>query len=306
MSKKNKPNFLIVGAPKSGTTSIYEYLKQHPQIYVNAKIKESNFFVEPKEVLGAGPRFYGIESYGRTVDDYEKLFEDVTQNHIAVGEVCSVYLPFFKNTIQNIKNYLNDDVKIIIILRNPIERAYSHYMHNVRDTDETLTFEEALTAEEERIKQNYWNSFHLTRLSFYYSQVQAYKENFKNVKVYLFEDLRKDDFFIDLFKFLEVDTEININTKKNYNISGRPKNVVLQKFLVNDNFFKRLIKGTFKYLLSRNMKDKLSSIEEKMINKNIEKEKMNPSTRDFLKELFKDDIEKLSILINRDLSHWLK
>jgi len=301
----NKPNFLVVGAPKSGTTSIYEYLKQHPQIYVNEKIKESNFFVEPKSILGAGPRYYGIQSYGQTLENYQKLFNNVSDEQIAIGEVCPTYLPFYENTIPNINRYLGNQIKIIIILRNPIDRAFSHYMHNVRDTDEEFSFEEALKFEDERIKKNYWNSFYLTKLGFYYNQVKAYKDNFTNVKVFLYEELKEDNFFKDLFEFLEVDSRIKINSEKSYNISGRPKNKRLQNFLVNESRFKKYFKYSFKNILSNKIKNKLLVFQDNLINKNIRKEKMKPETREKLKDFFKEDIQKLSKLINRDLSHWL-
>lgn len=301
----NMPNFLIVGAPKSGTTSLYQYLKQHPQVFVNSTIKESNFFVEPKKILGSGPRFYGENSYGKTLKDYQQLFEDVSVAHTAIGEICPVYLPFYENTIPNIKKYLNEDVKIIIILRNPIDRAFSHYMHNVRDTDEKLSFEDALKLENERINKSYWNSFYLTKLGFYYNQVKAYKENFINVKVFLFEDLRKDNFFKELFEFLEVDSTLKINNEKSYNKSGRPKNKILQEFLVNENISKKYFKSIFKNILPRTIKDQLLGLQAILLDNNLEKEHMHPATREKLKNIFKEDIEKLSKLINRDLSHWL-
>lgn len=303
---KNKPNFLVVGAPKSGTTSLYEYLKQHPEIFVNPEIKETNFFVQPKDVLGCGPRYDWKDSYGINLENYKKLFDNIDNDkYKAIGEVCPTYLPFYNYTIPNILDALGNQVKIIIILRNPIDRAYSHYMHNVRDMDEDLTFEDALQAENERIKEKYWNSFYLTKLGFYFKQVKEYKDNFSDVKIFLFEDLKKESFYQELFEFLNVNSSVVINDTDMFNISGKPKSKFLQKLLVKDGILKSYVKKILKPFFSKGIKVKLYNLQDRLINKNIKKEPMNKDTREKLKETFKDDIEKLSQLINRDLSHWL-
>jgi len=150
------PNFLIVGAPKSGTTSLYYYLKEHPEIYMS-KLKEPHFFSkECKNLPFRGPKDESLGStkyMNLTWEDYQNLFKGAI-TYKAVGEASADYLYYFKCSIKNIKKYLGNP-KIIIILRNPIERAFSAYLHMLRDGREYLSFREALHMEEERKKNNW-------------------------------------------------------------------------------------------------------------------------------------------------------
>ena len=305
MGSGNLPDFLVVGAPKSGTTSLYEYLKQHPQVYVNAHTKESNFFVEPKAVLGNGPRYFGANSYAKTMEDYAGLFAEAGAAYTARGEVCPTYLPFYDNTIPNIKRVLGADVKIVIILRNPIDRAFSHYMHNVRDTDEPLSFEAALDAEPQRIAAQLWHSFYLVRLGMYSEQVRAYREQFSQVRIFLYEDLKREGFFLELFEFLGVDPTQRIDTSAVHNVSGRPKHMWLQRLLIDNGMLKKSIRGLLKPFMGHAAKVSLLAFNRKLLEKNIAKEQMKPQTRAYLKTVFEKDIRQLETVIGRDLSHWL-
>ena len=134
------PNFLIVGAAKSGTTSLYEYLRQHPAVFM-PKWKELSFFI--------GDHFGPLHKVKRP-EYYRKVFDKV-QNESAVGEASTSYL-YDESAPKKIKEGLGL-INIIIILRNPVEMSYSLYNHQVRKEGETLkTFEAALEAEEDRIK----------------------------------------------------------------------------------------------------------------------------------------------------------
>jgi len=296
-----KPNFLVVGAAKSGTTSLYEYFKAHPQIYVPPRVKETNFFVHPKSVLGAGPRYYPTADYGKYWDKYLALFAEATADHLAVGEVCPTYLPFHRQAIPRIKKHLDDEVKIIIILRDPVERAFSHYMYNVRETDETESFQRALELEERRIQDGWWSGFYLVSQGMYHEQVKAYLDHFSHVRVHLFEDLRQPDFYRNVFDFLGVRADVPLDTTAKHNISGRPKNMILQKLIMNQNPLKSLVKTALAPLGLERMK-KLKSA---LLQRNISRQKLDPAMRVQLSDVFRDDVLALSQLIKRDLSHWL-
>ena len=124
------PNFLIIGAAKSGTTSLYSYLNQHPQVYFSP-FKEPRFFaLEGKEVNYQGPSQVVNQKAINTIDEYEKLFAGVT-DEVAIGEASTLYL-YSPEAPAKIKQYI-PQVKLIAILRNPIDRAYSGYCHLVRD-----------------------------------------------------------------------------------------------------------------------------------------------------------------------------
>ena len=135
----NKPNLFILGAAKSGTTSLFNYLKPHPNIFLS-NIKEPSFFCEDFQVI-------------KNPIKYFELFDNAT-NEIYLGEASHVYLTDPK--VARILKSLFPDSKFILILRNPAERAYSLYNHMRRHRYESLnTFEKALRAEEKR-KESIW------------------------------------------------------------------------------------------------------------------------------------------------------
>ncbi len=123
----NKPNFLIIGALKAGTTSLFNYLMQHPQIYMSP-VKEPKFFALVGEYLDPKKR----EILGKCVvdiEEYRALFDNVTTEK-AIGEASAIYLSS-RRAPGRIQHYILN-VKLIAILRDPVERAYSHFLHNVR------------------------------------------------------------------------------------------------------------------------------------------------------------------------------
>jgi len=146
---KNKlPNFLIVGAAKSGTSSLHQYLIQHPDIFMPSYNKEGKNVKEPQFLIKEKVEkrlHFGVWDW----EEYKALFDD-SGEYKSVGESTVFYLYYYKESIKNIKFRLGDDVKIIIVLRNPIDRAYSAFQHVSRSVKENLSFEEALKREENR------------------------------------------------------------------------------------------------------------------------------------------------------------
>jgi len=298
------PNFLIVGAAKSGTTSLYYYLNEHPEIYMSP-IKEPHFLIgiDFSNIDEKGGRYDKLNKVIYRLEDYLNLFKNVKEEK-AIGEATVGYLFFYRETIPNIKKYLKDP-KIVILLRDPVDRAFSHYMHHVRDGYETLYFEEALKMEEKR--KNWWYGYQYTKLGFYYKQVKAYLDNFSNVRIYLFDDLKKDSLKVvqDIYRFLEVDDSFvppSIGIK--FNVTGIPKNKFLHEFLRKPNAIKSTLRPLARLVLPD--EETRERFLRKLLQKNLKKPEMKPETRDYLKRLYKEDILKLQDLIKRDLSHWLK
>ncbi|MFW6282702.1 MAG: sulfotransferase family protein [Minisyncoccales bacterium] len=234
MSKK--PDFLVIGAAKSGTSSIHNYLSQHPEISV-PKIKETFFLVGDKKKLGDGKGIYG-KNIPSSFEDYMKLFK---KNRIC-GEVCTAYLYFYKSTIKNIKKHLGNP-KIVIILRNPLERSFSNYLHHVRDNIEFFSFEKALENEKRRKKEGWWWGFQLNEVSLYSKQVKNYLKNFDDVKIILFEDFKDNEKekMKEIYNFLGADPSFIPDTSIKLNVTGVPTNR-FYNLLFNEGLFKRLLR----------------------------------------------------------------
>ncbi len=287
------PNFLIVGAMKSGTTSLWRYLQQHSEIYMPDE-KEPRFLTSSR-LIKSRPI--------RTFEDYVKLFRDAKEEK-AIGEASPHYLYPYSSTIPTIKNYLGD-VKIIIILRNPTDRAFSAYKHTfLIERSEALPFEKCLELEEERKKNEVLPMMHFYKdLGFYYSQVKAYMENFSRVKVCLYDDLSRDALGLvqDLYGFLEVHRSFIPEVGIKHNISP-PKNKFLREFLLDyDHPLKKFLRPVLLNTIGLNNTERLVNLLKK--GNQIE---MLPETRRYLTELYEDDILKLQDLIQRDLSCWLR
>lgn len=296
----NKPNFLIVGPPKSGTSSLFHYLKQHPEVFVS-RVKEPFYFTSEimENISKEDPMLKSIMNYAHfDKSQYFKLFDDA-KNEKWLGEASVNYLYYYKHAIPKIKKELGD-IRIILILRNPINRAFSNY--NYQLTGQKLTFEESLEIENNRIRQNF-NSFWFYKESgLYYDSVKAYIDVFSKVKVFFFDDLKNNpnDFMKDIFKFLDVETSFVPNTQIIHNKTF----IVKHKWIRNIIFLKKQIflKNKFEYKLPVF----LSSIIRRLFYSTKNKSKMNLKTKKYLINYYKDDVKKLSDLLNKDLNHWLR
>lgn len=305
-TKKSLPNFLIVGAAKSGTTSLHAYLSRHPDILMSTP-KEPKYFsnrINTISFSGEGD----IEAYKNIVKsktEYKNLFKS-EKDYIIKGESSADSLYYFKKVIPLIKKELKEPY-ILILLRNPIQRAFSAYSHLIRDEREINSFEEGLIHESERKELGYEFIWHYKDAGLYFNQVKSYMENFKNCKVILFEDLKKDSQLVvdEVCDFLEV-SKIKINKDKIYNKSGIPKKSFkthVYKIFNKDYYIKKIVKR----IIPASVRFKLREIvKEEFFDKQLVKLKMKDKTKEDLIEFFKDDILKLEKLIGRDLQHWLK
>ncbi len=296
------PNFLIIGAAKSGTSSLHNYIKEHPEIFMSypkePKFITSTFVKFPMN--GPGDDIIERNLITKDFESYKNLFSGISTEK-AYGESSAETLYYHEKSIPAIKQYFTNEPKIIIILRNPIERAYSAYTYIVSELREDLTFREALNAEDERIKNNYEYLWYYKDVGLYYEQVKDFLENFDDVKVYLFEDLKSNPKTLlkSLFAFLGVDTEFlpdNLNEK--YNISGIPKYYYLQNFLKKKNIVKDILKLVIPNTLRRKIVSRIDK-------STLQKVPMSTEEREYLIDYYRDDINKLQKLIDRDLSHWM-
>jgi sulfotransferase family protein len=290
------PNFLIIGAMKSGTTALYYYLEQHPQIYMSP-VKEPNYFC-------SGEQENSVGNSATRIGDYQDLFKDVSGEK-AIGEASHCYL-YEPEAAARIQDYI-PDAKLIAVLRNPVDRAYSHFLHMVRNGREPLTdFAQALREEETGGYQNRNLQDYVGR-GRYYDQLKRYFNTFSRdqIKVYLYEDLSNApvDILQDAFRFLGVDDSFVPDVSLRRNVSGYPKHKTVDKLLTKPS----PIKDALKIYLPARLRWRLSKAFDDLKTRNIvEPPPVQSEVRRQLIRVYREDILKVQELIHRDLSVWLE
>jgi hypothetical protein len=316
-SIKKEPNFFVIGAAKCGTTTLYDFLEHHPEVYMSP-IKEphhfskdiikENFSDEYKHYLKT--RNVNLEEYLKTdfsrkiwewytedFNQYLQLFKKVN-NEIAIGEISNGYL-FSSVAAKEIKAQY-PDAKIIMILRNPIERAYSHYLANVRDGRTTLNFKEELIADSKKERKGWCISHCYIEMGLYYDQVKRFTEEFEKdqIRIYLNDDLKKNAEALakDLFTFLGVNTKVDIDYHKKQNEARLPKSAGFMKFITQTGLKRSIFRS-----MPKSIQEKIKPL----FFKDGKIPKMSMEDRKWLSEQFSEDIHKTQKLIGRDLSSWL-
>ena len=295
----NLPNLLIVGAAKSGTTSLHNYLKKHPEIFMSNH-KEPHFLINKE--IGENRIPKGVKK----LNEYSSLF-DGSDTFKYRGESSAMYLQFPNIAIKNIKKYLEKDLKIIIMLRNPIDRAFSGYQHVKRfNVDEELTFEQALEVCEDR----YFKQTSLTpatryiHIGMYYDFVKKFMHSFSDqVHVIIYDDFVADtqNELSKVFSFLKV-KKIDVNITEKYMVGGwKWKNRFFKNTFMKKSFLKKIIKIIAPFEFLRNFLNNLFKYLFTMPD-----DKMDISVRKKLQNIYKNDVTNLSKLLNRDLNFWIK
>ncbi len=292
---KIMPNFLIVGAAKAGTTSLYEYLRQHPEIFM-PEWKELSFFIGDP----SGP-LHKVKK----ARYYFKVFADA-QGYKAVGEASTSYL-FDEAAAGIIRDQLGE-IKIIIILRDPVAMSYSLYNHQVRKEGETCsTFESALTAEEGRRKSadfrqrcyGWHANYYYYHRGLYFEQVKRYLDTFgeERVKIILFDELAAATVKAvqNVYKFLGVDNTF-VPQIKVHNPAGGI--ISIPRFWDDTGLFLK----TYQYILSKNVFKKIPHLIRNIGRK--PPRPINPETAHGLRQKFHNDICRLEQLIGKDLAAW--
>jgi len=295
------PNFLIIGANKAGTTSLYYYLQQHPQVYMSP-VKEPMFFTSAG-THPEGSRLPHPTALGQAIanlEDYEALFADVDEEK-AIGEASTAYL-HNPQAAQRIKQSI-PDVKLIAVLRHPVERAYSNYVMYCEWGLENRDFARAVREKDDRVVGEYPPGRLYVELGFYYNQLRRYLDTFnqEQLKIYLYDDLRKDPLNLlkDILRFLGVEGSFVPDLSTKYNESGLPRSKAVNALLTRSNRFTSILKSIVPPRLRQPIANRIRS-------RNLLKPPpLAPEIRWELIEVYKDDILKVQDLIQRDLSRWL-
>jgi hypothetical protein len=204
------PTFLIIGATKAGTTSLHHYLGQHPDVFV-APRKETNFFAQESALCFTGDAV-------TVPEEYEEQFSSAVSQK-AVGESSPAYLAVPKAP-RRIASLL-PNIKLIMILRDPADRAYSHYtMRRAQGREDRETFEEVLLEPDRDPEHSY------TERGFYGLFLERYLKHFprEQLKIFLYEDLTKDTMNVvkECFEFIRVNPNFTPDISKRHNATAKP------------------------------------------------------------------------------------
>lgn len=286
------PNFFIIGAPKCGTTSLYDWLSQHPDVFMS----------NPKEPCYFN-RDYEYPFRIRDAEEYKKLFAKST-GHAAIGEATTSYL-VSSVAVKNILKF-RDGAKFIVCLRNPIDLFYSLHKQRVKEGAENLMSPRAAWQAQFERKFNQRIPYGVIEnktllygdLCMLGRQVRNLLNHVERSKIlFLFLDdvaSKPDDTFRTVCKFLEV-REISLNSYNVANAGSVPTWPILQRYLRIIGIYRRRLGlpglGIGSYL--------------RRLNNRNNKIDFDPRLSDELSVYFKNDIEELGKLLNRDLSHWI-
>ncbi|MFN3165853.1 MAG: sulfotransferase family protein [Phycisphaeraceae bacterium] len=294
------PNFLLFGAGKAGTTSVYHYLEQHPDVYM-CPVKEPRYFAYDASRHDGDPELLRYYKY-RTREQYEKLFDGAGQAK-AIGEGSIQYLAC-PDAAERIKALI-PDVRLIAILREPAERAFSSYMMYVRDGYEKRTFAQAI---EDELRGETWKSpfpwLSYLRPGQYGQELKLYYDVFDREQVFvaLYEDLRADPMGLmrRIYGFIGVDEGFTPETGTVYNASGVPRNKLMARLMRKNAVTTRLRRVLPSAFMSR-----IDHAASKLASRNLVKVDPEPQTMSRLRRFYAPDIQVLSALLARDLSSWI-
>ncbi len=288
------PNFLILGAQKAGTTSLYHYLAQHPELFM-CPVKEPHYFSWGD--LKIGPDLSPDLDRGLTLADYRRLFARV-RGEKAIGEASTTYLASAR-AARRIRELI-PEARMIAVLRDPAERAHSNYVFNRKQLlDHAGDLCRALELEDERLAAGLGIGYGYREKGFYHAQLSEYYRLFdrRQIRIFLYQDLVTDPraMLREIFGFLAVDEGFEPDISVKYNVSGAPRSRLVETGL-------RLLQPVRAHL-ERRLPARLVSGVGKMV---LQRQEQEAGARRALIEAYRDDVLRLQDLIGRELSAWLQ
>lgn len=277
--KESMPDFICVGPGKTGTNTLFQCLLEHPSISLPEHVKGIRFF---------------DKFYDRGIDWYAKFFDNCPDSSIK-GEISETY--FYNEKVpERIHKHL-PDVKIIIVLRNPVERTFKAYLQLCKLGLMSGSFDDALKNHNNLISDNFYYT-HLERFLRYFPR--------ENMLIMLFDDLRDDQelFIKKIYNFLGVDNEFkpeSLGVK--FNPSGLPRFRIINQLAFRTIWILREL--NLLPIIERAKKSGLvRALLFKRLNDN-EHQIMSEETKEYLMDIYRDDINKLSGYLDRNLNDWL-
>jgi hypothetical protein len=294
----NLPTFLIIGAAKAGTTTIFDILKQHPHLFL-PYAKEPMFFSHD-------------DNYSKGLDWYTNTYFKGSDLYPSRGEATPHYLYWSEKTAKRISYaYENGYIKFIVILRDPVARAFSWYGNMLKDGTENLSFGEAIRIEDQRLKDNEPELHRTGSMQFgyfkggcYATLLQPFLELFPKEKFHfiLQEDIieHHEKMTTDLLTFIGVDSNILLKPVRS-NSASMPYSSALHGWLRNRSNMKEYLKKIIPFKLRYKLKIQVMNANLKP----VKSSKMDDETNNSLRKRYKEEILSLQTIIDRDLSSWM-
>jgi len=296
------PNFFVIGAPRCGTSSLFDGIRQHPEIFMSPVKEPWYFSIGVRDEPFRGPKDIDFNLY-LSRSEYEELFSGVGDEAV-VGEASTDYL-YSDSALEALRQEF-PNAKLVVILRNPADRAYSQYIQHVSQMREPChCFWEAIELEEERKKEDWCHYWFYRSLGFYGRQLSRYRQHFDadQIKVFLLEDLlaSPDELYRELFDFLGVDSSFSPDLQEDArNASSLPKSRWMHDALTQPSAIRALVRRTTPRHL------RVAAI--KWIGarrKTVKPPGLALEDRERLIDGYRDDIELLESLVDRNFSQWL-
>ena len=290
------PNFMCLGAAKSGTTTLFDVLRQHPDIYVPV-FKEPHFFDIP-------------ENYNNGIEWYEKNYFRKSDSSIVADFTPSYF--FEKEAPKRIFKDIGSKIKFVVLLRNPVDRAYSHYLHSVRDDHENLSFEESLKQENTRLDSHKKNGDYLSYLrnsyfhqGLYGDMVERYLEYFTldNFLFIHFEEefLQERKTTIQkILEFLSIEAEDELQTHLRSNPASKERFKFLKRLMKKRGWWREVLKFLIPSVQARQI------IKNRIQRANIKEYKIEELPEELKSRLyntyFKENMRKFEQLTNKKMN----
>ena len=289
------PNYMFLGAAKSATTTYYDILKNHNEVFV-PKFKEPHFFNFDK-------------NFSKGIDWYSQTYFGNVSGEKAIIDFTPTYL-YSNLCAERIFNCLGPKMKFVVILRDPVDRAYSHYNHSVRDGHEEKSFIDAINLEAKRIDKFKKNNDFLSELRCsYISQGMYFNMLNSYLKYYNINDFLIINFDEEVIKninktktklsdFLNIDlTDLDFNIHSNK--SGKSKNKLIQTLINKDNILRKVLKFFVPQMSRQILRNRIKNLNKKEFNYNLISDKKRKIIYD---KYFSDDIKKLEEIIGRKMN----
>lgn len=310
-----KLNFICPGAPKSATTTLYDILRQHSGIILPT-LAETNYFA------------YN-HLYHHGLEWYEKEYFPYKKKNAVIGDISTAYMTFAEIACPRLKSSYGPDLKFVFILRNPVDRAYSHYCmrryNNIAEQEEFSNLVARLTQKKQKYDESVlfylsqgfsyierefldsWKYLHYFRNGEYGAIVNVFLKyfSFYNMHFVLFEEFVSDPqkHIVEILNFLGLNIHEKIDFGLHSNNSGKIKYPILHKGLKTistNQFIKNLVTLAFGH-------SNVTRLYYYLKNKNRTAHKppeLDPATRKALYGFYQQDINCLQQIISKDLNCW--